>query len=450
MKPLRAGAIFAALSIMAALLLIWEPWDGCDAPEELCAAAQQLEQLDGIEKAEVDYEVTLADPKDGDASRASWTVVLSDELSPSAAGNLAQQASAQLEDFSGTRRNMHSILRFAAGVPEPSGVPGTDLYPVDVMDSGNVREQIIEAFAFRQLGAARATQGAAVAESTGKLLELGEFAASRGSQTSLELADGSVRYTPNGDFKAAELALAVEAAGLPQVQSAIFGSGQLSVHTISAEESTLTEQVRQWLDAHEPLAEPTRYTLSSPGYGRILEGWIAGKKPAPLIPTPAPLPEAESPWPQDAAAPACSEADLQISLGSPDAAAGTRYLAVYARNASAAPCALQSYPRIEFLNASGEAQPEVQLQPRPGMSLERLVVPAGETALSTLQWGAMSTALDPDETVLLEVSAAPGHEAVSLQPEIQGAAAPLDILDGAEVHQSPWVQALEGWSKPAS
>lgn len=68
--------------------------------------------------------------------------------------------------------------------------------------------------------------------------------------------------------------------------------------------------------------------------------------------------------------------------------------------------------------------------------------------MTTMKWGAMSTSQDPDETTRLEISLLPGLEPTKLKPQIDGADTSLDILDGAKIRISPWVQALEGWSKP--
>jgi hypothetical protein len=71
-----------------------------------------------------------------------------------------------------------------------------------------------------------------------------------------------------------------------------------------------------------------------------------------------------------------------------------------------------------------------------------------------MQWGAMSTANDPDVTVALDVVPVAGAAPVRLWPEIPAdaglaaGATTLDVLDGAEVRVSPWVQAAEGWAVP--
>ena len=121
-------------------------------------------------------------------------------------------------------------------------------------------------------------------------------------------------------------------------------------------------------------------------------------------------------------------------------------MSVYAKNISAHACALRSYPQIDFLNEAGEPQQEVQLQPEPGIMLERVLIPAGQAAISTLEWNAMSTSLDPDQTVALRIRAAKAMASDTLTPEYDGQPVSLDILDGATIAQSPWVQARDGWA----
>lgn len=61
----------------------------------------------------------------------------------------------------------------------------------------------------------------------------------------------------------------------------------------------------------------------------------------------------------------------------------------------------------------------------------------------------MSTSLDPDETVALGIAAARGMTPVELAPAVDGQPTTLDILDGARITQSPWVQARAGWTVPS-
>lgn len=139
---------------------------------------------------------------------------------------------------------------------------------------------------------------------------------------------------------------------------------------------------------------------------------------------------------------------MKFELSAPDAAVGSRYLSVYATNISDTPCAVQGVANLEFFNEEGHPQTDVTVTADPGISPESVVIPVGETAMTTMKWGAMSTSQDPDETTSLEIALLPGLEPTKLTPQIEGTDTSLDILDGAKIRVSPWVQALEGWSKP--
>jgi hypothetical protein len=194
---------------------------------------------------------------------------------------------------------------------------------------------------------------------------------------------------------------------------------------------------------------PVAYTVTEPGYATLLDGWVGGAAPPEPEPRTVPLPDGVTPWPEAPAAPACSGDDLELTLGTPDAAAGGRYLGVLARNVSGGPCALEGVPGLAFRNAEGEPQRNVTVAPQPGIVPGRVVVPAGGQAMATLQWRAMSTALDPDVTTRVEVTPVPGADPVRLvprEPGDSGGATTLDVLDGAEVRVGPWAQAVEGWS----
>lgn len=453
MKPLRAGAIVAALILVVALIVIAKPWkllDSCHAPDEFCALASQLEEKDGVEATAVDYDVTAVDAKDGDRSTVSWTVELAEDLDSAQADELASTVSAQVQSFVASRPLVQSSLRFVAGESLESSIPDFKLYPLDVSDSSEAKTQVAHAFALRELGAQRAGQNSATAENTQVLKTLGDYASSQGAPITLELADGSIRYTPATEFDIAQLDLAIEAADHESVESAIMDSSGLSVHTKTASGSKETAQIKKWLTEHEPLKEPMAFTLSSPGFADITEGWLGDKLPESLIARPVRLPDGVAPWPQDASAQTCTDKDLALSLGSPDAATGSRYLAVYAKNISGSACAVNGYPQIQFLNADGELQQDVTLTKMPQIQSQRVVIPAGESIMSALQWKAMSTANDPDQTTTLRISVATGFSATELASKYEQSATSLDILDGGEVSQSPWVQALDGWALPDS
>ncbi|MBX9246297.1 DUF4232 domain-containing protein [Actinotalea ferrariae] len=194
----------------------------------------------------------------------------------------------------------------------------------------------------------------------------------------------------------------------------------------------------------EPAPRPT-----APDLGPV----ATPELPAPAeAPATAPPPVAE--LPSDAALP-CTDEDVTVAVVGSDAALGSRYLLLGATNTSAVGCVLDGRPALAFVRESGTPTPDVELVPRattdpkPGP----VVVPPGGTAYSELRWGAMSTALDPDETVRIRVRPMRGM----LRTEIPvlpvrsdpGAGSPpssLDILAGAEVEVGPWRAPPEGWN----
>lgn len=156
-------------------------------------------------------------------------------------------------------------------------------------------------------------------------------------------------------------------------------------------------------------------------------------------------PPAPTTWPADPAAPACTGADLEVRVEGGDAALGRRFLLLAARNAGPVACAVDGTPAVEFWRASGTTAPDVEVGTRPGTPAPgRVVVPADGTVYAQLQWGAMSTALDPDVTVALGVRAVRGAEATRLAVPAN-AGGPLDVLAGAAVAIGPWQQTAGGW-----
>ncbi|UYQ77190.1 DUF4232 domain-containing protein [Glutamicibacter sp. JL.03c] len=453
MKPLRLGTIIAILVLAVAVVLLWKPWDvlqPCSAPEEYCVLASELEHREGIDSAEVGFETTAIDAKDGNSSLASWTVELDESLDAEQAGEIAQWASSRIRTLASEQSKAHSSLRFVAGEPQDSAIPDLVLYPLDVTDSDEVKERIIQAFSLLKLGAHSVGQGSAVARDLPTLEILGDYAAQQEMPVTLALEDSSLRYSSDQRLNTAEFDLALEAAGLDGVDSVVFDSGGLSLHTNQEEDSQKTGRLKDWLSQHAPLDEPVAFTLSSAGYAKVTEGWVGGKLPESLIARPARLPDGVAPWPKDPSAPACAADDVELSLGAPDAAVGSRYMALYAKNISTGSCAIQGYPRIEFRNAQGEQQKDMAIEPMADIRAQRVVIPAGDSVLSALKWKAMSTANDPDETTMLSVAARTGFGTVELTPRQGDSPVSLDILDGGQVDQSPWLQALDGWPVPSA
>lgn len=447
MKRRLLIAVLALLGIVAAVLL-WSPWDRCDAPEPVCTALGEIGELENVVAAEADYDTASGVSTGSAPVLVVWEIRLLDTLSPQQAADIADEVSARTRAVVVDGVELEHAVGIVAGAPQASQVPDLDLYPLQLLLGDYPRTEALQAFSLWQHGASRVDNAGAAAPNTEALLELARFAHDRGYTPTLELPDGTIRYTPNGDFKLEQLSIAVAAKAQPNVDTAIFGSGSLSVHSGSPDGSEQTAEIKRWLDEHEPLSEPTAYSLSTPGFATILEGWIGGELPEYLIAKPPVLPDGVTAWPSDEKAPACTRDGIQLSLSEPDAAVGSRYLALYARNVSGRACSLQGYPQITFLNADGEPQDDADTRPATHMSAEMVVVPAGEYAISTLDWKAMSTSQDPDETTALEVAALPGLEPVVLTPTHQQVPTSLDILDGARVDLSPWMQAAEGWAKP--
>ena len=458
MKSLRAEAFGIALALVAAVLLIWKPWDSCNAPNEVCSFASAVAQQEGL----LGYQASAGTVEHDALAKPELAVqlqfVLSDQLDAAQAGALAEQLAQQVQGKAAELRWARTELSLVAGTAEQMQGLDRKSYPLEVaesfaQDASNEQEKPVQlgetaafAFSMHHLGAPEVRNYSATANSLEQFLVLGKSAAEQLSPAELAVRDSFISYSPGQPSDYSEIELIAEAVRSGRVQSVrIAGSGlEMTVHEM--EPAGRAKDIQKWLDQHEALNRPMPYRLFSHDYSEILEGWVGGMKPDWLIPKPVDLPENIEAWPQDPAASMCAADDLQILLGSPDAATGSRYMSVYAKNISAHACALRSYPQIDFLNEAGEPQQEVQLQPEPGIMLERVLIPAGQAAISTLEWNAMSTSLDPDQTVALRIRVAKAMASETLTPEYDGQPVSLDILDGAKIAQSPWVQAREGWA----
>lgn len=451
------------LVVVGVAIALWRPWD--PTPGELRDAAGQVESLTGVVGTDLGYEVTRHDAKDGDAALASLEVRLDEDMSPQEAGAVAAEAVAVFGRGQAPGVDLTRSVRFVAGVPDELGA--VTVFPLTVPGGDDPAGDVSQAYELWQAGAARVSAGSAETAGTDQLLALADVAERHGFTTSLGTLDGTVRYEPDGTaVDLAQVWLAVGTARQHGVQTAFSGSNGLSVHTTTPDDSEATAAVVDWLDEHAPPGDdPVPYTVSSPGYATIVEGWVGGLAPPEPEPHTVRLPPGTERWPADASAPACTGADLELSLGPPDAALGGRYLSVRARNVSGTPCAVDGVPDVVFRNAAGEAQQDVTIEPAsPGIVAERVVVPAEQEVVATLEWRAMSTANDPDVTTEVEVVAVPGADPVALVPSMPdlievpttdaweatpaggGDPITLDVLDGAEVRVGPWAQAVEGWS----
>ncbi|WP_277211147.1 DUF4232 domain-containing protein [Isoptericola croceus] len=453
-----------ALVVVGVTIGVWRPWD--PVPGELRDALGPVEAVPGVVGTDLGYEVLQRDPKDGDAALADLEVRLDEHLAPEEAGAAAAEAAALFRAAHVPGVDLTRSVRFAAG--DPVEVGAVTVFPLATHSSDDPAGAVSQAFELWQAGAARVSTGFAETTGTDELLALADVAAQRGIVTSLATLDATVRYDTDGDtVDPAQVRLAVEAAQRDGVETAISsGLHGLSVHTTSAGDSDAAAAVVAWIEERRPPGDdPVPYTVSSPGYATFVEGWVGGVAPPEPEPHPVRMPAGTEPWPADDSAAECTGADLELSLGTPDAATGGRYLAVHARNVSGEPCAVDGVPDVVFRNADGEAQQDVTIAPPfPGAVAERVVVPAGEQVLATLEWRAMSTANDPDVTTEVEVVAVPGAAPVAFVPrvpdlgglsadEAEGAMASgggdpttLDVLDGAEVRVGPWAQAVDGWS----
>lgn len=297
---MTAGAALAAA-------LVWRPWD--PVPDELRRAVAQVADVPGVVGADLSYEVTRRDPKDGDAAIARLTVRLDDALSPDAAAASARTAGRTFRavDVTGPR-SLDRSVRVTAGEPTPVG--DVELPPLEVHlpqdDDGGL---VADAFALRGAGAAAVRAGTAEAVDRAALVDLARFAAEHGIATSLATVDGTVRYDSYGAVPdVAAVRLTVEAAGRGGAASAIYSGStepQLQVSTTTPADSPATRALTDWLDAHEAataVGHPVAYRVAEPGYATILDGWVSGLAPADPSP-PLPVPAVTEPWAADAGAP---------------------------------------------------------------------------------------------------------------------------------------------------
>lgn len=444
-RVLWVAALVTAGAVLA-VMLVWRPWD--PVPDELRRATAEVADVPGVVDVDLSYEVTMRDAKDGDAAIARLTVRLDDALSPDAAAESARAAGRLFSAVDVPRlRSLDRSVRITAG--EPTSVDGVELSPLEVHlppeDDGGL---VADAFTLRGAGAVTVRGGTAEARDGGALVDLAGFAAQHGIPASLATVDGTVRYDSYGGVPdVAAVRLAVEAAGRDGSASAIYADStepHLQVSTTTPADSPETRALTTWLDAHDAataVGHPVAYRVAEPGYATIIEGWVSGTAPAEPERLPNPVPDVAEPWPADEGAPSCAGDDLEVGFGGTDAALGARFATILARNVTETACAIAAVPEVGFLSADGTAQADVATEPdRTGAA--RVVVPPGEQVLASLTWRAMS-GREADMTAALEVVPVPGAEPVVVDvsgPPL-GDDLTLDVLDGAEVRVSPWVQA---------
>lgn len=443
----RLAVLTAALATAALVgLLWWSPWDPA-LPPDVRRTVDAAADVPGV----VDVEVRTA-PDDGTGTTAA-TVHLDPALTPEAAQVAADRATSALAPSDdGTPSSVHVTV--VAGTPDDAGGHPVELFSPD---DGTV------ALAYRLL-AAGAT---AVDDVTVVVPDAADLPVAAGLVAEAELfrapavlrtADGAATYDAGLVPRESTARLVADVAARPDVTSTVFTWNQASpsVLAVTAASSEAATDLTDWLAGQDEAAVVTaaEVEVTVPD-GPPVHGWIAGTEPDPVVPHTVPLPDAVEAWPADHDAPGCTGSDLTLSLSAPDAAAGQRYLSILARNTSGRACAVEGVPQVEFLDGDGDPQDDVRiLAAADGVVPGRVVVPDGAAVMSTLRWGAMSTANDPDVTVALQVAAVPGAAADRLVPELPAdAGAPagqttLDVLDGAEVRVSPWVQAADGWTVP--
>jgi hypothetical protein len=461
-------------------MLVWRPWD--PVPDELRRATRDASHIAGVAEIDIEHRQTADIPTTKFGPKPSEfevNVRLDAGLAPDDAAVAAERVHERLVPAaeSVTRDEVSVFLSVTAG--EPEDMNGVIVDPLEVRYSAKTgTDDVADAFRVWRAGARRvsvyggefpvdeagADSGIAPdspagigieAAAAADLVPLAELAAELGRSADLHASDGKARYTgydvvPDVDA----VRLAVAASSRRGVQSAVFSNStapQLSVHAAWPAESPEGRALKRWLEANTyatRAGKPVAFTITGPGYATLTEGWVSAFAPPEPAPHTLPLPAGIEPWPDDADAPVCAGADLDVTYGGSDAATGTRYASVLARNVSDRPCAVEGIPDIVFRTADGKAQVDVRFDPYEGGAVPaRLVVPSGEQILAPLRWPAMSTSNDPDVTTSIQVVAVPGAEPVLLDvSEHESSPAGLDIMDGAEVRLGPWVQALEGWS----
>jgi hypothetical protein len=247
---------------------------------------------------------------------------------------------------------------------------------------------------------------------------------------------------PPGVLDGALATTLAELLARPEVTSVFLGTAGGADRALQVQVGSGSAQaaVAELLAARPPGATPVSFSVST-AFGEVT-GTVGAPLAAGALDTPPP---AATTWPADPGARPCTGADLEVLVHGGDAALGRRFLLLAARNTGPVPCAVEGTPAVEFWRASGTPAPDVETGTRPGTPAPgRIVAPVGGAVYAELQWGAMSTALDPDVTVALGVRAVRGADAVRLEVPAE-AGGPLDVLAGAAVAVGPWQQTPEGW-----
>ncbi|MDR7383675.1 DUF4232 domain-containing protein [Promicromonospora iranensis] len=446
-------------------------------PDEIRSAADAVRELDGVLDVDV-TRTTVGEPapqnfgqrEETTPSRVDARVELAESLDPAAAGNAVTDAQRLLAAASSRVDPLENITvsaEFFAG-SEPSensttGQPWLSIRTELDAEPERVAEATEYGYELRATGAERVSLGvtseaegphtawaSVVASSADDLVTLARKAVELDRGADLEapgIRYGSASRPPD----LAAVRLVVAAAGRPDVRNAAYVAGQpLTIQSEAAPGAQSLADLRSWLEARRfaTADRPLAYTVLDAEYTEST-GWVSGAVPAAHAPHTVPLPAGTKAWPDDVTAPACASGHLRIAWPGSDAATGHRYGLLTARNVARHACALEAVPEVVPLNDAGRGQDDVSIEPyAPGVVPGRVVVPPGEAASAAVEWGAMSTVNDPDLTTTLRVVPQPGTAAVEVPVSERPGSSPggLDVLDGAVLRISPWVQALEGYS----
>lgn len=462
---LRAGIVVVGVVLLGlvggAVAMLWS-WRGDSATgtRSMQTVATFLELSDGPESVPGVRTVTAVDeatpvPGDNFGEADEWEhsvrveVTLADDLTGAEAAAAGEKVLGLLGP---------ELTRLAPAVPADRTSASFAMGSIDVgataagMGSGDaVGDALADAVALREAGATSVSLSvsqpqtgrdqADVDAGNASLVEIAT--AARARKRPVDLSGERAWYRSNEFPDPVAVRLVVDAAGRPSVTSAQLSApfDPLIVLVEAAEGDRVLADVGRWLTAYDGYpgrsGQPLAYAVQGTRGGEV-EGWVGGTTPPQT--TMPPFGDA-APWPADPGAPSCRMADLEVTFGGHDAAAGSRQAWIRARNIGGRACAIEGVPAVEFLNATGTAQTGVTAEPyEPSMVPERFVVPSGESAMAVIDWQAMSTANDPDTTTDLRVTALPGSQPVTLPVGRPGAPGDLDILDGAEVRISPWAQ----------
>lgn len=83
--------------------------------------------------------------------------------------------------------------------------------------------------------------------------------------------------------------------------------------------------------------------------------------------------------------PACATADLKVTLGTPNGAAGSVYLAIDFTNTTSVTCSLYGYPGVSLASGSPPAQIGAAAARNPAIAPSLVTLAAGSVAHATLQ-----------------------------------------------------------------